>query len=78
MREASSVSTDYTNEEIIRRIDSLIHSERHRRALKRRYADRPTLEALAEEEGVDVSTVKRWIKRYKPVIFGITQTPDRR
>lgn len=60
---------DYTNSRINEIIDEYIHDEKHRHILKRRYIDHVTYERLAEEMGLDDSTVKRIVKRCKPEIL---------
>ena len=59
---------NYTNEQIANVIDSYVHDSLHRHILKRKYIDNPSFEKLAEEVGLDVSTVKRIVKRYKETI----------
>ena len=60
---------EYTNTEISEAIDELIHSERDRRILKRRYIDGRTYEALAEEFDVSVSQIKRIIYKNEYKLF---------
>jgi AraC-like DNA-binding protein len=49
-------------------IDSYIHDEVHRYILKRKFIDNPSFEKLAEEVGLDDSTVKRIVKKNKKTI----------
>lgn len=60
---------EYTNSEISHAIDELIHSERDRALLKRRYIDGKTYEALAEEFMLSVSQVKRIIYKHEKNLF---------
>lgn len=50
---------DYTNSQISAIIDEVIHSERDRAILKRRYIDGICFEPLAEEFDLSVRQVKR-------------------
>ena len=50
-------------------IDEYIHNELHRRILKRRFIDHPTYEKLAEEFELDVSTVKRIVRKNEWTVF---------
>lgn len=58
----------YTNERMAAVIDSYVHDEVHRHILKRKLIDNPTFERLSEEVGLDVSTVKRIVKRYREML----------
>lgn len=49
----------YTNSEISLLIDEIIHNERDRKVLKRRYIDGICFEPLAEEFELSVTQVKR-------------------
>lgn len=60
---------EYTNSKISKAIDELIHSERDRALLKRRYIDGRTYEALAEEFMLSVSQVKRIIYKHEKNLF---------
>ena len=60
---------DYFNSEMSRVIDEVIHNEVHRHILKRRFIDHPTYEKLAEEVNLDVSTVKRIVKKNRYAVF---------
>lgn len=57
-----------TREEIERQIDRYVLNEEHRRIIRRRLLDRPTFEKIAEETGLDVSTVKRQVYQYRDVL----------
>lgn len=50
--------TDYTNTQISALIDDLVHNERDRRIMKRRFIDGVCFEPLAEEFGLSVQRVK--------------------
>lgn len=50
---------DYTNSQISAIIDEVIHSERDRAILKRRYIDGICYEPLAEEFDLSVRHIKR-------------------
>lgn len=54
---------DYTNSEIAAVIDEVIHSQRDRAILKRRFIDGICFEPLAEEYGLSVRQVKRIVYR---------------
>ena len=60
---------EYTNSAIAAVIDEYIHNELHRRILKRRYIDHITYERLAEEVGLDDSTVKRIVRENEWTVF---------
>jgi len=60
---------EYLNSEIAAVIDEYIHNELHRHILKRRFIDHPTYEKLAEEVGLDDSTVKRIVRKNEWTIF---------
>lgn len=60
---------EYTNTEISDRIDDLIHSERDRKILKRRYIDGIYLEPLAEEFDLSVRQIKNIIYKHEKKIF---------
>lgn len=57
-----------TKEEIVAAIDRYVFNEQHRRLLRRRLLDHPTFERMAEETGLDVSTIKRAIYGYRDVL----------
>jgi len=57
-----------TSEQISAEIDRYVLNEAHRRILRRRLVDHPTYERIAEETGLDVSTVKRTVYRYRDVL----------
>ena len=54
---------EYTNEEISKCIDNLIHNERNRAILKRRLIDGICFEPLAEEFDISVRQCKRIVYR---------------
>ena len=55
---------DYTNSEIEKLIDEVIHSERDRRIMKRRLIDGICFEPLAEEFQLSVVQIKRIVYKY--------------
>ena len=57
-----------TSDEINAAIDLYVLNEQHRQLLRRRLIDHPSFEQIAEESGIDVSTVKRNIYRYRDVL----------
>lgn len=57
-----------TREEVVAEIDRYVLNEQHRRLLRRRLLDHPTFERMAEETGLDVSTIKRAIYGYRDVL----------
>lgn len=59
----SEAVMEYTNSEIERLIDELIHSARDRAILKRRFIDGICFEPLAEEFDLSVRQVKRIVYR---------------
>ena len=60
---------EYSNSVMAATIDEYIHNELHRRILKRRFIDHPTYEKLAEEFELDVSTVKRIVRKNEWTVF---------
>lgn len=60
---------EYRNSQICAVIDEYIHDEKHRHILKRRYCDHVIYERLAEEVQMDVSTVKRIVRKHEWTIF---------
>lgn len=64
-----------TNTEIRERIAELIHSERDRRLLYRRFIDGIGIERLAEEHDLSVRQCNYIIKKGKSVIFGHSPSP---
>lgn len=60
---------DYTNSQIAAVIDEVIHSERDRKLLKRRYIDGIHFEALAEEFDMSVRHCKRVIYTQSEKLF---------
>ena len=59
----------YTNSEISHLIDELIHHERNRQLLKRRFIDGICFEPLAEEFELSVTQVKTIVSRAKKELF---------
>lgn len=57
-----------TSDEIQMAIDQYVLNERHRQILRRRLIDHPTFESIAEETGLDVSTVKRITYQYRDIL----------
>lgn len=49
---------DYTNSQITAMIDDLIHNERDRKIMKRRFVDGITFERLAEEFNLSTQRIK--------------------
>ena len=60
---------DYINSHISHIIDEVVHSERDRNLLKRRYIDGIHLEPLSEEFQLSVTQTKRIIKKYSYKLF---------
>lgn len=58
----------YTNSELSLRIDDVIHSERDRRILKRRFIDGVTYEKIAEEFELSDRHVKTIVRKYIELI----------
>ena len=52
-------------------VDEYVQGEKDRRIMIRKYADRRTLEQIAEEEQLSVSQVKRIIKKHYYTVFGL-------
>jgi len=57
-----------TREEVVAEIERYVLNEQHRQLLRRRLLDHPTFERMAEETGLDVSTIKRAIYGYRDVL----------
>ena len=60
---------DYTNSEMEHAIDEVIHSERDRNILKRRYIDGILFEPLAEEFNLSVRRVKDIVYKSENKLF---------
>ena len=60
---------EYTNSRLREIVEEYIHDERARRILLRKYADKATLERIAEEMELSVSQVKRIIKKHYTDVF---------
>ena len=60
---------EYSNSKVREIIAEYIHSERDRGIMDRRLTSKVTIERLAEEFDVSVSTVKRTIERCSAEIF---------
>lgn len=61
--------TNIPNSLIIKVIDEWVQGERNREILKDRYINGICYEPLAEKYDISISTVKRIIGKYSPVIF---------
>lgn len=61
--------TNISNSLIVKIIDEWVQGERNRDILKDRYINGICYEPLAEKYDVSVSTVKRTVNKYSPVIF---------
>lgn len=61
--------TNISNSLIVKIIDEWVQGERNRDVLKDRYINGVCYEPLAEKYDVSVSTVKRTVNKYSPVIF---------
>ena len=59
----------YSNSRLREICEDYIHSERDRKIFYRKYADKITLERLAEENELSVSQVKRIIKKHYFEVF---------
>lgn len=57
-----------TREEVVAEIERYVLNEQHRQLLRRRLLDHPTFERMAEETGLDVSTIKRAIYGYRDIL----------
>ena len=60
---------EYTNSQIRRIIEDIIHSERDRKILTRRLIDGITFEKLAEEQEMSVRQIKNIVYRDEKIIF---------
>ena len=60
---------DYRNSEMIAVIDEVVHSERDRKILKRRYIDGIVFETLAEEFDMSVRQIQNIVYRYQVKLF---------
>ena len=60
---------EYTNSRLREIVGEVVHDERARRILLRKYADKITLERIAEETDLSVSQVKRIIKKHYHEVF---------
>lgn len=60
---------EYTNSEMLLRINELIHSERDRVLMKRRLIDGITQEKLAEEFDLSVKQVQRLIYKLQEKVL---------
>ena len=52
-------------------VEEFVQGERDRRVMIRKYADKVTLERIAEEEELSVTQVKRIIARHYYTVFGM-------
>lgn len=55
----------YTKDEIEYAIEQIVHDERHRPLLRRRYNDKTTIEKLAEEFEIEPRTVSDVLAKYR-------------
>ena len=60
---------EYTNSQISRLIDEVIHNERNRQILKRRYIDGICYEPLAEEFGMSVRQIKNIVYKSEQILI---------
>jgi hypothetical protein len=60
----------YTRDEAEDAIDQIVHDEKHRAILRRRYHDKALLEPLAEEFGIEPRTVSDIIAKYRADLEG--------
>lgn len=63
----------YYNWQIEEAINQVVHSERDRKLLRRRYIDGIIFEALAEEMDMSVIQCKRICKRYRRPLMAFVQ-----
>ncbi len=60
---------EYTNSRLREVVGEVVHDERARRIMIRKYADNITMERIAEETDLSVSQVKRIIKKHYHEVF---------
>ena len=60
---------EYTNSRLREIVGEVVHDERARRIMIRKYADNITIERIAEETDLSVSQVKRIIKKHYHEVF---------
>ena len=60
---------EYTNSRLREIVGEVVHDERARRIMIRKYADNITIERIAEETDLSVSQVKRIIKKHYHNVF---------
>jgi len=60
---------DYTNDEMMSKINNIIHSVRDRELMKRRLIDGLTQEQIAEEFDLSVRQVQRIIYKYQKLLL---------
>ena len=60
---------EYTNSRLREIVGEVVHDERARRIMIRKYADNITIERIAEETDLSVSQVKRIIKKHYYEVF---------
>ncbi len=58
-----------TNTEIDNRIEELVHDEKHREVLKRRFIDGLCYDQLADEFDYSVRQIQRIVKKYETKIL---------
>ena len=54
-------------------VEEFVQGERDRRIMIRKYADKLTMEKIAEEEDLSVTQVKRIIARHYFIVFGMME-----
>ena len=72
------MQTPWSNSRLREIIEDYVHSERDRAVLLRKHNDHRTIEQLAEEFDLSVSTIKRIIYKHTMTIFGIMEKDDRK
>ena len=60
---------EYTNSRFREIVGEVVHDERARRILIKKYVDNITIERIAEETDLSVSQVKRIIKKHYHNVF---------
>ena len=60
---------EYSNSQMSRIIEEYIHDKKHRDVMLERMIDNVTIEKIAEDQDLSVSTVKRIIKKNMDIIY---------
>ena len=60
---------DYTNQEMLERIETYVHSQRDREILKRKYIDGICYEPLGEEFGLSPKQIGNIVRKYQNKLF---------